>query len=88
MNEASPIAAGGKGRGGPVFCKPFLTGLFLKIDFLEIHEDEVSTKIFDKPVIIERNGIHYINQDVLNADHSDIKDMNNDFKKLVDSIIG
>jgi hypothetical protein len=42
----------------------------------------------DDSVIEEREGVHYISQKVLNNDaEKNIQDLDQDFKKLVDSII-
>ena len=78
--------------GASVFCKPFHTALHLNIGTLEAaFENEIDFSLdtsFRIPVIIEREGIHYINQDVLDASYESARELDNDFKKLVDSIIG
>jgi hypothetical protein len=38
-------------------------------------------------VILERNGIHFINNHVFNPDKETEKNLDSDFRKLVDSVI-
>ena len=40
----------------------------------------------DIDVILEREGVHYISEDILNPDPK-AGDLDQDFKKLVDSVI-
>jgi hypothetical protein len=42
---------------------------------------------YDTPVIEEREGIHYINREILNPGPQAEKDLDPDFKELVDSVI-
>jgi hypothetical protein len=55
-------------------------------DYEEEAIEELSGEILDE-VILEKGGIHFINSKVLNPDRETEKDLDADFRKLVDSVI-
>ncbi|MDR1566327.1 MAG: hypothetical protein LBS48_03460 [Treponema sp.] len=80
--------------GIPVVYKPFQMGNTnleilepLPDDGIAIEEIPGEPEVAEYPVIEEREGVHYINKTVLNISAETIKDLNQDFKDLVDSII-
>ena len=65
-----------------------MDGLYSKLKKLEdrgiFPEDSA---LDDSSAIIEIDGIHYVNQKLLNTGSADTAGLDNDFKKLVDSLI-
>lgn len=49
-------------------------------------EEDANTED-DVSIIEEHEGVHYINQEILNPDPQTEKDLNPDFKNLVNSVI-
>jgi len=78
-----------KGSGDfvfPLFSKPFINTGKSKVENLEVIS-ESKAAIPDEEVIKEREGIHYINGDVLSTEKKADEEIDKDFKDLVDSII-
>ncbi|MDR2618006.1 MAG: hypothetical protein LBC62_03960 [Treponema sp.] len=80
--------------GMPVVYKPFQIGNTdleilepLQDDEIAIEEIPTEPEADENQVIEEREGVHYINKTALNISAETIKDLNQDFKDLVDSII-
>ena len=78
--------------GGPAFFnKPCVKGLYAKIEKTSLVKETSVIKespIVNKDqVIIEKDGIHYVNQSALGLKNSMDREINNEFKNLVDSII-
>jgi hypothetical protein len=82
-------------QGLSLMYKPFLYTGFSDPQVLEsagdFEEDpseaNTSEENYDTAVIEEREGIHYINREILNPGPQAEKDLNPDFKDLVDSVI-
>jgi hypothetical protein len=83
---------------GILFSIPFLTELNSEITVLEAEEEDASATAEDEggktpeegeagPVVEERDGVTYINESVLNPDPKTLKDLNRNFKNLIDSIL-
>ena len=72
--------------GAPLFYEPFSIDGSCTIETLARYEDNTAAKT--GTIIEERGGIHYINQALLVRGGVSNQELNLDFKKLVDSIIG
>ena len=69
--------------GQLLFYEPFSIDVNFKIKTLQ-RASEYET-LLDTPVIVEKGGLHFINQDILGEKSG--YEINMDFKRLVDSII-
>jgi hypothetical protein len=85
-------------HGLSLVYKPFLTDSFSDPQDLEGLPDDIEeeppsnspeqdTSIQDTNIIEEHEGLHYINKEILSPGFETEKDLNPDFKNLVDSII-
>ena len=69
-----------------IFTVLFLT-IFLIIFIITIKLDFIRNRLSDK-IIVEQNGIHYINGSAFNHDENNDGTIDGDFKKLVESVTG
>ena len=76
-------------RGLPVIAKPFnISANTNEIESLEpISSTEDKTTSDNNGVIEEREGVHYISEDVLEPNPKTVPGLNKEFKELVNSII-
>ena len=68
----------------PLFYKPFSINGSRRIETLNLHEAAKNASA----IIEERGGLHFINQSLLLRSGLSDQELNAEFKKLVDSIIG
>jgi hypothetical protein len=73
--------------GTPLLYKPFRMKEYGDISVLEALPVEKPATPRPLPIIEERQGLHYISQAALDSAPNTARDLNQDFKDLVNSIL-
>jgi hypothetical protein len=69
------------GKGAPLFSRPFLFASNRRPKILKALEDEPA-------VIMERNGVPFINNSIFKPGNDAEKNLDGEFKNLVDTVLG
>ncbi|MFP3041534.1 hypothetical protein LQZ19_06885 [Treponema primitia] len=79
----------------PMLSKPFFTALYDELEVLEAQVEDEATLVEEteaavdeeKEIIAERDGISYINENILTPDEKTLKSLDRNFKNLIDSVL-